>query len=111
MLGADLPPAIFHAWEHWRPIAATQWAALFATVADWLLLASARAVLNVHGTRASGEACDKQASSFSKTATVAANRSVFDQFCMFRAPGESGAARGLDDHDGGSCSWKPSLLW
>ena len=67
--------ASFHAWEQWAPIDAAAWRGLVAAVVDWLLMASSRATLAVHGVDPAAT-CGRYPSSFSRTAAVAANRSV-----------------------------------
>ena len=82
------------------------WWPLLVAAADWLLIARASEVINVHGTQVES---DKLPSSFSKTATVAAERETFDKLFDWYPPGSK--ARLPLPSSGGRCLWIQARLW
>ena len=99
-----IEPSSFQIWEGWTPMAS--WWPLLVAAADWLLIARASEVINVHGTQVES---DKLPSSFSKTATVAAERETFDKLFDWYPPGSK--ARLPLPSSGGRCLWIQARLW
>ena len=99
-----IEPSSFQIWEGWTPMAS--WWPLLVAAADWLLIARASEVINVHGTQVES---DKLPSSFSKTAVVAAERETFDKLFDWYPPGSK--ARLPLASSGGRCLWIDAHLW